>query len=551
MSENAKAKAKNPNDKVQWTFMGSDPVVVSLLPLSLRVKFPCVLSHLSGLDLQLSRAMRPLIDKGASFDGISAMLRELHSLTYFDELLHQQSDKLETRGKIREEVVPYILDTSPILSDFWDKAKYNGSIPTAWYLSDCYKTFHWSIRPYLDRIVKYVVNCEFLSIDASYKSMKKLTRVCGKAVCEVIQSIVGSDGLIRTQIATVTDGHQQLEASLQAINKTTEILGRTATRLIWTDNPTRDINFLLEAFPSLQREQKRVDEEAVEENAAFAPSSQSTTIGAVGAAVSASATSVTPVIGPGMSKLAADQFQVVPSRSIPMKVDALMQTLGEGPHMFSLDAEWDTHPNKSKKGRVALIQIGYKDNSDAGSVTKAMLFHIKKHWCHIPPKLKTFLKNPMHTFVGVNITHDIHWLHKDFGVDPQKVNVQGRLAKRRDVFQSASVSLERLSNRLLGIKLNKSNEGPRCSIWTAGFLTELQQQYAAMDAIVSLDVYHKLMEKEDLTDRLEAGDVRPGMIVDLVPPHMPSNKDEILGGYGYGHDLMTRAAIATVLDPTF
>jgi hypothetical protein len=41
------------------------------------------------------------------------------------------------------------------------------------------------------------------------------------------------------------------------------------------------------------------------------------------------------------------------------------------------------------------------------------------------------------------------------------------------------------------------------------------------------------------------------MIVDLVPPHMPSNKDEILGGYGYGHDLMTRAAIATGLDPSF
>jgi hypothetical protein len=133
-----------------------------------------------------------------------------------------------------------------------------------------------------------------------------------------------------------------------------------------------------------------VDEEAVEENAAFALSSQSTTIGAVGAAVSASATSVTPVIGPGMSKLAADQFQVVPSRSIPMKVDALMQTLGKGPHVFALDAEWDTHPNKSKKGRVALIQIGYKDNSNAGSVTKAMLFRIKKTLVPHPAKAENF-----------------------------------------------------------------------------------------------------------------------------------------------------------------
>ena len=57
--------------------------------------------------------------------------------------------------------------------------------------------YHYSIRPYLDQLVKVLVNCEFLSLDASYKCMKKLTNVYGKAVCECLQSIVGADGLIR------------------------------------------------------------------------------------------------------------------------------------------------------------------------------------------------------------------------------------------------------------------------------------------------------------------------------------------------------------------
>jgi hypothetical protein len=99
---------------------------------------------------------------------------------------------------------------------------------------------------------KWIVNCEMLSIDASYKCMKKLTRVNGKAVCETIQSILGGDGLIRSQVATVTDGHQQLVPSLQAINRTNQELGKDPTQLVRTDNPLKDFNFIIEeAFPDI------------------------------------------------------------------------------------------------------------------------------------------------------------------------------------------------------------------------------------------------------------------------------------------------------------
>jgi hypothetical protein len=259
---NIKAKQEEPPSKVQWTFMSTDAEVVALLPFFMKVQFPCVLSHRSGLDLQLARIIRPLVDKGSTFEAISGMLRELHSLTYFDEMIQHQSEKLLGVDKMIGQFGGIVLSYEPVLSNFSDKGKYSGSIPTSGYLGDFYKDTHNGIRSYLDRMQKWMVNCKMLSIDASYKCMKKLTRVNGKAVCETVQSILGGDGLIRSQVATVTDGHQQLVPSPQAINQTNQELGKESTKLVRTDNPAKDFNFLLdEAFPdSLPKVQSELKE---------------------------------------------------------------------------------------------------------------------------------------------------------------------------------------------------------------------------------------------------------------------------------------------------
>ena len=131
--------------------MGSDHGCVSQLPLSLRNKFPCVLSHRSGLDLQLHRLLRPLIDNGIPFEAIASTLEEVHSLTYYDDLMAQQSLLLELEHKLPPipdaASVPkgakfgdhlnnplYRKDTDKVLSSFDDKDKYGGCIPSAGYL---------------------------------------------------------------------------------------------------------------------------------------------------------------------------------------------------------------------------------------------------------------------------------------------------------------------------------------------------------------------------------------------------------------------------------
>jgi hypothetical protein len=94
------------------------------------------------------------------------MLRELHSLTYFDEMIQHQSEKLLGIDKMHK-FGRYVVSNEEVLSDFSDKEKYNGSIPTSGYLGDFYKNTHSGIRSYLDRMQKWIVNCEMLSIDAS------------------------------------------------------------------------------------------------------------------------------------------------------------------------------------------------------------------------------------------------------------------------------------------------------------------------------------------------------------------------------------------------
>ena len=77
--------------------MSSDMEVVAMMPPYLKVHFPCVLTPKSGLDVQLARIIRPLVDKGSTFEAISCLLRELHSLSYFDEMLQHQSEQLSGR----------------------------------------------------------------------------------------------------------------------------------------------------------------------------------------------------------------------------------------------------------------------------------------------------------------------------------------------------------------------------------------------------------------------------------------------------------------------
>ncbi len=94
----------------------------------------------------------------------------------------------------------------------------------------------------------------------------------------------------------------------------------------------------------------------------------------------------------------------------------------------------------------------------------------------------------------------------------------GVFARQRDVVQSGSVTLHQLCELVLRARLNKE-PSIRLSNWDQRQLTEEQVQYAALDAIASLNIFLKLDRMPDLTRRYTMDDVSAGDTVDLVSIH--------------------------------
>jgi hypothetical protein len=123
----------------------------------------------------------------------------------------------------------------------------------------------------------------------------------------------------------------------------------------------------------------------------------------------------------------------------------------------------------------------------------------------------------------------------------------GQYAKNRDVVMQVNVKLSLLCEKVLRTNLPKPNH-IRISVWSRRELTKEQLDYAAKDAIVSLDIYHKLCTMTDLSLRLDSEDSKvEGLAVDLVPPHARSSRESIMAGYGHSHDLTTRAGVGKII----
>jgi len=161
-----------------------------------------------------------------------------------------------------------------------------------------------------------------------------------------------------------------------------------------------------------------------------------------------------------------------------------------------------------------LVQIGYIYEDEI----RALLIQLRDFWSDdktikLPGRLSSFLAHSGGTFVGCNIKAD----------------------------------LQKLVDIVLKEKLGKSDE-IRCSNWSARTLSDRQIQYAALDAIKTLEVYQHLAPLPDLSERLEKNPdaAQPYVEVDIVPPHCNRRPTNAARGYRVA-DLATRAAVGRIL----
>ena len=544
-----------PFERVQYTFMGYHEEVLRRLPDDLKYKFPAFLTHRTGLHMNIVRSLRPLLDKGLRPEGVSEWLLELHSLKFADDYsVHEVS--LERDRTLRPNL------QKPMFSKFDDQTQYDGRVPSGSYITSVHKTECERIRPGLDREVKKVSVADQISIDASSKAPKKLTQHNGKRMYEALQTITNGIGQIRTQTLAGSDSHEQLEPSLSAMKRTLEEHGKEGPALAFTDNPSRDKQFLLENFASLQRSQEELDRIAAELNAqskhtdAAAPAALTTADDEqTMAQPQSAANSTAEPLQSGYCRLAPEHFQTVATRDINDKIEALWQETEAptGRVVYGLDGEWDTvhtgrGEDRRKVGNVALLQISYRHDN----VIKALLLQLPKSG-PLPHRLVAFLQNQKALFVGVGIRNDIRLLGEDFGLESSFVEQVsfsdlGMMARDRDVVQRGNHRLDYLVELVLGDKLDKSDD-VRCSKWSSHKLSNRQMVYAALDVIKPLEMYEELSKLPDLSQRLDPACARHGLMVDIVPPHARKDRRKPARGYRVG-DLATRAAIGKIIEDT-
>ena len=128
-------KSSQHREKKSW--YEYDKQCLPLYPHGHGEQFPAFLTHRSGVDKLLIDMMRPLYDKGIRPHNMSALLLELHSKKYHRDYLRRE--RLLAVNVAPGSIDSYLgvrLDTG-MYSDWADKTKYAGLVPTGEYLARC------------------------------------------------------------------------------------------------------------------------------------------------------------------------------------------------------------------------------------------------------------------------------------------------------------------------------------------------------------------------------------------------------------------------------
>lgn len=144
--------------------------------------------------------------------------------------------------------------------------------------------------------------------------------------------------------------------------------------------------------------------------------------------------------------------------------------------VLGFDTETKPAFKKGVKHDIALIQIS--------NTQKVWLFRINK--TGFPKKLIKLFEDENVMKVGAGLTDDMQRMNA-----MKKFKPAGflDLQKYVEAFKIESKSLKKIVAIVLGYKISKSQQ---MSNWEAPSLSEMQQRYAATDAWVCLEVYHKL-----------------------------------------------------------
>ncbi|KAL1523025.1 hypothetical protein AB1Y20_017987 [Prymnesium parvum] len=383
--------------------------------------------------------------------------------------------------------------------------------------------WHASARPYFDCEAKKRGGRQ-LHIDASYKTAKHIGLYHGNRLFKGVISGLNEDGDIRVLHMAVTDGHDQLETVFDELAHTQAQYGLDPIQVVSTDKPADERNFYERKFPAVRQLCDRINS-----------SSDGRLTDAEGTGKD------------GLKQIDEGRIQFVRyvnnAAAINNSCDNLRDIVAALPESFQvigLDGEWDT-PKDARglpigQDRMALVQLAFPIEAEENFRVGVVLCHVvgmKK----LPARMWALLADSNFKFIGRQVGGDISKICRDFGAGRLKQYVQtedlGTMARKRDIVQHGTATLDKIVANLFGVKLLK-DPAIRLSKWSQQPLSDAQLRYAALDPYASLLAYFSLAALPDRTARLSRDEAILGATVDIVPAS------------GLISQLGTRAAIAII-----
>ena len=459
--------------------MGWDERVLPQMPYGIGDRFPAILTKKLGVDKDLVNLMRPLFAHGLRPAAFADLILELQSKEHLR--LHLMHENEIARGR---------LTFREMFEDF-SSPTYGGRVPSGQYFCNVYNIVHRRLREYFDKEMKKRQG-RILALDHSFKTAKRIKNVNGDNVFKAVITAVNEYGEIRLQCNTVTDGRDQVQVALAAMQNTIAMYGQQEISVVFTDKPHVDKTFIMQVLPSLRGTQE-----------SFPAGTQPP--------------SALQTYNVEQTRIAYKKTQ----QGITDCVDAIrehLRSLPPGKRVVGLDTEWEYLPVHQK---TAVVQLAYIDG-DANDVHVAVL-HVKGFKeRRLSPSLVSLLTDPDILFVGRHLRADIQKLARDFDntgtlADSDSVHCLdvAAFAKSRNVITHANCGLANLAQAVLGKHLPKDL---RNSPWNNNLDNNFDRlHYAAADAAAALEMYFTLEKMPDYYETLSSAAAVAGCKVDIVP----------------------------------
>lgn len=172
------------------------------------------------------------------------------------------------------------------------------------------------------------------------------------------------------------------------------------------------------------------------------------------------------------------------------EIDGLLSATNyiEGCEVVGLDCEWKPNFQKgSKPNKVSIIQIA--------SENRAFIFDLIKLYEDEPKALNScftrFLCSPNVLKLGYDLQCDLHQLSRSYG-DLECFRYYEMFLDIQRLFNERSGGLSGLAKKILGAGLNKTR---RNSNWEQRPLSQNQIEYAALDAVVLVRIFHHVRDE--------------------------------------------------------